>query len=439
VTTVAVECTGGGGAGADGPVGGSGAGGGGGEAAYNPAVAVTPGNVYSFTVSGGTGVGGSGAGVSRFTGDSVTVTAHGGTSGTGSVGGFGGTGSAAPVHHDGGDGGIAYTGGGGGGGGGGAGTGGAGGTGGDGGATAGGIAGTGGTGGTPGWTGGRGGKGLSKTGSGHAEHGIWPGGGGGGGSPNGNAGPGGNGQVTLTYLYPQTSATLLVHRPSPDAPDTLCPFVSPGPDDTPDGTSQYPIPSLIPSLNARFAGTYTVILVANAWDSPATPRTLTVTVTQWEQPGGGASYTTSASATVTPSGMPSQMAILGEVTLPVNALAPDNFAAYFTAAITSTDTADTFQDVLFLDTMGSTVIIQSPTGYANYYLDEPTVDQDLGLIMGSVFDRSAAVSLLDRAIVSGPGIGVDPDNNQQLLVYSTGGAPSVELTYWPRWWNDRFA
>jgi len=94
-------------------------------------------------------------------------------------------------------------------------------------------------------------------------------------------------------------------------------------------------------------------------------------------------------------------------------------------------------DVLFLDTMGSTVLIQSPTAYANMFIDEPATDRDLGLIMGSLYDRTDAVSILDRATVAGGPMSVDPDGNPLLLAYCAEGAPNCALTFHPRWWLDR--
>jgi hypothetical protein len=89
-----------------------GGGGGAGESAIDTAVAVTPGNVYTYVVPAGgapgTGAGAGGNGGSAiFTGDTVTVTAHGGTGGSaggssGGAGGSGGTGSANAAHHNGG-------------------------------------------------------------------------------------------------------------------------------------------------------------------------------------------------------------------------------------------------------------------------------------------------------------------------------------------------
>ena len=118
VTSVTASPTGAGGGGGAGNVsaGGieyGGGGPGGGESASG-AVAVTPGNSYPVTVGAagaeGTSPGGNGSagGNSAFSGDAVTVTAHGGSAGAGATtsadgaAGPGGTGSSAPTHHDGG-------------------------------------------------------------------------------------------------------------------------------------------------------------------------------------------------------------------------------------------------------------------------------------------------------------------------------------------------
>src|SRR5258708_3167084 len=98
--------------------------GGGGEFAKEATLAVTIGNFYTVVVGAG-GRGGSVSGISRdggdsvFTGDSVTVRAHGGKRGANITPGAGGTGYLGSVHHDGGAGGTGTAGiiGGGGGGG----------------------------------------------------------------------------------------------------------------------------------------------------------------------------------------------------------------------------------------------------------------------------------------------------------------------------------
>ena len=90
-------------------------------------------------------------------------------------------------------------------------------------------------------------------------------------------------------------------------------------------------------------------------------------------------------------------------------------------------------------TLGSTVLIQSPTLYAQMFIDEPAADRDTGLIMGSLYDRDDAVSILDRATVAGGPMSVDPDGCPHLLVYAAEGAPNAQMTHWPRWWLDRMS
>jgi hypothetical protein len=442
VSTVAVFAIGAGGLGAAFGANGGGGGGGGGSAA-NAAVAVTPGKAYVYGVGQVSGVPGGNGGISFFTGDSVTVTANGGTGGSGSAGGAGGAAGTGGFAGGPGGAGVATTAGGGGGGGASGGTGALGGTGG---AASGGTGGAGGTAVAGGGNGGRGG--TKNVGNGAAPTTGY--GGGSGGSPGGafgsySAARGGLVQLTYTASLPGFQ-TLIAHRPPPGAPDSLLPFVSPSPADPADGNTQYPVASLAPGVQARFGGTYTVVLSVWAWHTTNVSRTLTVTVTQWEQPGG-ASYTASTTPlAIRPDTLTAcsgtnanfgPLLVLGELTLPVQDLPQDNANAYFTVSVTSTDTADQFQDVLFLDTQGSTVMILSPTAYANMFLDEPAADRDIGLVMGSLFDRADAVSILDRATVAGGPVSVDGDGNPHLLVYASEGAPNCQMTWYPRWWLDR--
>lgn len=209
VTTMKVECWGAGGGGQ----GGSGAGGGGGEYAMEPSLAVTAGNSYTYVVGaggaggvGGAGGPGSNGGNSTFAGNSVTVTAHGG-SGSTSATTSGGTGSTNTTHHNGGGSHANTTG---------TSTGGAGG-GSSAGTAAAGVSGSsnsgtsGGAGGVAPSGGGNGGAGGNGTGtSGTAGvAGSTPGGGGGtggaGSSSNSAGGAGARGQVRVTYTVPATS------------------------------------------------------------------------------------------------------------------------------------------------------------------------------------------------------------------------------------------
>jgi hypothetical protein len=244
--------------------------------------------------------------------------------------------------------------------------------------------------------------------------------------------------------------TLLLHRPGVDAPTTLTPMVvvnnSTGGsayNDAPTGTIYYTVPSLISGQNATFNGTYSILLINYTWNSPTVARTIAVTVTQWEYPGQVTTTVdqqTQVIQTITPSTQViNGIVALGELTLPNRDIAPENTQAYFSVSVYSSNNSDRFYDVLFLDTMGQTVLVNIPTGstsYANYWVDEPSIDRDLGRVLGSSTDRTRAVSVLDNTLVSGGPMTVDPGANI-LLSYSLQGAPGLVASYMPRWWRER--
>lgn len=268
-------------------------------------------------------------------------------------------------------------------------------------------------------------------------------GGGGGGAQGGlsrtKGGLGQSGAVALTYFQTLGAKTLVIHRPGFDAPDTLSPFVMLSSGDIPNGSTEYVVPSLVAETPARFGSTYTVMLVSFSWSNPSASRTLTVTVKHYEQLGGLV-YTQQISRTLTPNALASQLVNLGEVTIPDHLLPDDNVNGYFTITVTDSNTADRFQDCLFLDTLGSTIVIESTNAYVNYFIDEPPTDRSLGNIMGSMFDRGDAISVLAYASVSGPPMTVDPLGNQTLLIYCADqSAPSAELVHYPRWMVDRLS
>jgi hypothetical protein len=272
--------------------------------------------------------------------------------------------------------------------------------------------------------------------------GASPGGGGGGADSTGTAvpgGDGGDGQIQVTYTQTLTPfSTLIAHRPGPSAPPTLAPWVSFGGSDAPDGR-EYAVPSLIAGVNARFGGTYTAWLVAYQFDTPSAERTVAVTVNQYEYAGGPVVSATVDRTFIPDADSPEGMIALGEITLPVAAIAADNTtAAYFTVSCTSSNASDLFLDVLFLDTQGQTVILSGGNSYVNYWIDEPGTSADIGLVLGSSFDRSQAVSVLSETLLSGGPITVEPGDNL-LFLYSIAGAPAVYANYYARWLIDRIA
>lgn len=303
--------------------------------------------------------------------------------------------------------------------------------------------------GAPGYAGGgKGGPGaqsLNSNGSGAAL----PGGGGGGsfGSTTTSipGGQGGQGAVRITYSPPLIPFnTLIVHRPGPTASQNLNPLVPIPFSDVPNNTEYIVANAVQPAVNAVFNSTYTVLLVNHNWDAATlgSPRTITLTVSQYEYQGGPASSVQVSRAVTPATDVVNGIINMGEVTLPIKDYAKFNDQSYFTVSINDTDSNDRFMDVLFLDTTGQTVMINidpSQPGYntyVNYYIDEPTPDRDLGFIGGTCQDRQHNVSLMEYAFNSGGPLYIGAGDNL-LLTYSPSGAPNLGLTYAPRWYLDR--
>jgi hypothetical protein len=428
-----------------------GGGGGGGEYAMEINIPVTALSSYPFVVGAG-GSGGSSGNPGNAGNDSYwsgqsgrqlrANGGHGGWSGDEWGGGKGGSGSNNYVHHDGGNGRQTNAnnddgnpGGGGGG---------------SGGYSTAGKDATG----TPGANavsgGGPGGDGghFSATPHSGQSPSTGPGGGGGGGCDNQGGQPGGGGlrgKGRLTYgasgLLP--IASLLVHAPSPGAPDTfnpLCPVGSGA--DVPNGATEYAVPD-IGNLNARFDGTYTMYLVAGTWNTPAAARDLTVVMRQYPYTGGTAATQSIARNSVVPNtDITNGFVEMGPVALPLNQLAPGGLDSYFAFTVTSSNTSDRFLDILMIDTQGHLTLVNVPGAsvWNNIWLDAPDADRNLGLILGSPADRDQASSLLqyvDR--FSGGPLSVSPDHNNRLLVYSAQGSPGLTAFYTPQWWTERLA
>lgn len=417
---------------------GGGGGGGYGAAGNNAGAAGGAGQVtLTYTVAAGSPVNGSSTvfGSTVSTGGTI-VTANGGASTPLNTvtGSSGGSGSSNTTHHSGGAGGTTGTSNGGGGGG----------SGGSG--SVGNVGATGGTGGAGAAAVLGGGKGAngSPTPGVAGDSASPPGGGGGGANSTGTSvagGTGGAGNIVVTWTPPLAPfGTLVAHRPGANSPPELNPCIPI--DNTADAPSgiQYTVPSLVSGVNALFNGTYTIVLVNYIWDSPTVSRTITVTVNQFEYVGGP-SYPLSVTRTITPStDITNGIAIMGELTLPVKLVDPSNTSAYFTVSIADTDLNDQFLDVLLLDTQGSTVIVNIPPGntYVNMFIDEPTSDRDLGLILGSDLDRSQAISVMDASIISGSPFYISPGDNL-FLAYTVNGAPNLAISYLNRWYLERLS
>jgi hypothetical protein len=294
--------------------------------------------------------------------------------------------------------------------------------------------------------GGFGAQSLNTAGSGAS----FPGGGGGGSYGNSatvpvEGGQGGQGAVRITYPPPLVPFnTLIVHHPGSGANANLNPLVAIPPGDVPNNTPYTIVNTSQPGVNAVFNSTYTGILVSHNWNAVTIglPRTIVVTISQYEYPGGPAS-SVQVSRSVTPStDIVNGIVNMGEVTLPIKDYAKFNDQSYFTVSINDTDQNDRFMDFLLLDTTGQTVLLNidpSQPGYntyVNYYIDEPTPDRDLGFIGGTSQDRQHNVSLMEYTFVSGGPLYISAGSNL-LLAYSPSGAPSLGLSYAPRWHLDR--
>jgi hypothetical protein len=442
---------GGGGGNNNSPGTAGGGGGGGGEYAMEINVPVTALSSYPATVGAG-GSGGSSGNPGNSGNDSFwsgqsgrQVRANGGHPGwAGDVwgGGKGGSGSSNYVHHDGGDGRQSNinnddgnSGGGGGSSGGQSSAGNS--AGGRGGANA--VSG--------GGPGGDGGKFSSTPHNGQAPS-VGPGGGGGGGADNvgGQSGGAGKvGKVRLTYgasgLLPL--ASLLVHVPAPNAPDAFNPVCPVGNgSDVPNGATEYVVPD-IGNLNARFDGTYTMYLIAGTWNSPASSRDLSVQMRQYPYTGGTAITDTISRNSVVPNtDITNGYVDMGPLNLPYAQLSPGGLDSYFALTVTSSNTADRFLDVLFVDTQGQFILVNVPgaSPWNNIWLDAPDADRNLGLILGSPNDRDQASSLLQYVErFSGGPLSVRPDHNNRVLFYAAQGCPAMTAFYTPNWWTERLA
>jgi hypothetical protein len=441
----AVCVAGGGGGGQGGSYGGGG--GGGGECAIEYNIAVTALSTYHPIVgaagSGGPAGGGhSGTygGDSSFIGNaSFGSYAHAGQPGGYPTGqsstnaGKGGSGSSNSQHFSGGTGYMVpqgnTTGGGGGG---------------SGGTGAAGRNGSGASGGSAVDGGGPGGQGQSSGHTGHAPATGYGGGGGGGGAgSSGGAGYQGWVQITWAAVAAAAMKTAIIHLPPRDAPASIAPFVTTGNGaDTPNGSTTYTAP-VTGSLQARYKGTYQVILTNFSWNSPTSTRTITLQVIQHKADGTTPSVSlvrtiANVNTDADHINLNNGIVIMGTVTLPLYEISPGNNTDTFQFTVTDTNTSDRFLDTLLLDTTGQTVVYSaSGNGVNNLWVTEPDIGIDYGQVYASQVDWDQASSVLnDVPVMAGGPMAVVPGENP-LMVYSVQGAPAVQASYQPRWLLDR--
>jgi hypothetical protein len=297
--------------------------------------------------------------------------------------------------------------------------------------------------------GGSGGGGGNAGGNNPGTAGSAPGGGGGGAVSVGGTAAGGAGQpgkVLITTTPAITPIkTLLVHAPGYNAPATFSPLIPVGAGlDPPDGR-EYPIPSPVEGLNARYSGTHTIATFWSNIDTPSASRTHTVAFKQYDYPGGP-STTRSAARTLTPNtespAIINGVVIIDTITLPCRDLADDQTAAYTTVGVTSTNANDRCLDVAVIDVTGQLLLLSHATGFPNLWWDPPEGPRDWGRILGSPTDRSQAVSVLDAPlmVLSGGPLIIDPDGPGWLLCYSPdAGAPALTAGFWAAWRDSRLS
>lgn len=298
------------------------------------------------------------------------------------------------------------------------------------------------TGGAAPTNGGKGANGPTSQAPGNA--GLAPGGGGSGALSTGTAetgGAGGNGTILVTYTATLAPfSNFIAHRPGPLAPASLQPWVSTASTSDPPDGRQYAVTSLVPGVNARFNGTYSMVAVSYNWDSPSVQRLVTITVYEYQYVGGPVT-SSSCSRLITPDTTDSSVGgicQIGNLSLPFHDIAGDNSTAYYEVGITSANASDRFSDILFLDTTGQTFIVDTgDTEYVNFYLDEPDSSRAIGRILGSAFDRTEAISVSDMLYsMSGGPITINPGDNK-IFLFSTAGAPAAVVSYFDRYRVDR--
>jgi hypothetical protein len=301
-----------------------------------------------------------------------------------------------------------------------------------------GLAGSGAVGGAAVAGGGAGGNGGASGANG--SNGGTPGGGGGGAGGSGHvAGNGGPAQVQLSYVSSLPPfKTLILHRPSIDGSKTLLPYIACATQAVPTNDL---VTGIFPNVPPHFDGTYSMYICAAAFNSPSASRTITVTVNEYEDDPAGilpsATATSAIARTIVPNtDAKNNLVCIGELTLPNKDIPTDNNQAVYYVSVNSTNGSDTIQDVIMIDTMGQTVVVNESTGYPNFFIDEPLPDRDIGRVMGSLFDRPYAISVLDQAYPTGGPLTVEPGDNI-LFAWCAEGAPALSASYFPHYFIDR--
>ncbi len=177
----------------------------------------------------------------------------------------------------------------------------------------------------------------------------------------------------------------------------------------------------------RYGGTYSV------WIASGPTITSAGTARTWSMyPYQNSAIFSPVQASV--QAQPNTLYYVGDVVLPCVDF-PAESTATFSFAILSSQTADTFNDMLLLDTRGQTVAVTGAAAKANAWVDAPTPAKALGgAWSGTAADRSDAASVAGN-LVAASVLFANPGNSN-LLVYSPTGALQGAVTYSPRWQQE---
>lgn len=193
-----------------------------------------------------------------------------------------------------------------------------------------------------------------------------------------------------------------------------------------DGTEGEPlltVASNVATAPSGYDGTYQVL---GALSPAAALTTPTCVVAQLI---GGTSVATRTLTGTTRAG--NAYVDFGSVELPLVAVPDENASVTYTFTLAPSSTS--WVEVLVIDVMAAMVLVDNlSTARKVGFVDEPELTVDLSRVwVGDLADRSDA-----RAPLNPPNtvqtLQVKAPSTR-LLVYSTGGAPDVALSYWPRW------
>jgi len=174
------------------------------------------------------------------------------------------------------------------------------------------------------------------------------------------------------------------------------------------------------------------MLTSNVWNTPANARTLSVTVTQYEYVGSQGYTQTTTPITIVPNTQVTNgIVVLGNITLPLKAIPPGNTTAFFTVTVNDSNASDTFFDVLLLDTMGQTTIVN----IAQVSVSAPGIPSSGGTVTNTTgYPVTVAITGGTVTNVSVAGVTVGTSGGSYTVL--AGQTISITYSAAPSWtWN----